>query len=153
MRARRPPILLSVLAAAALAGCAGGDAEESNRYVAAVNEAQTAFSMTSQRLQQEIEPGAANGSKGTFTEFYAAVDDFVARLRRIDPPTGVRALHERLIASMVRFGADLRTAGDKIASRNAGRILDGQEELADASGEVARELNSTIKAINTTLQE
>lgn len=153
MRVRRLPVLLAALGAVAIGGCAGGDAEESNRYVAAVNDAQSAFSSTSQRLQQEIEPGAADGSRGAFTAFYAAVDEFVAELRRIEPPTGVRALHERLIATMVRFGTDLRSAGRKISSENAGSILDGQEELAEASGEVARELNSTIEAINTTLQQ
>ena len=149
MRAR---VLTIVLATAALAGCAGSDVEKSNEYVAAVNDAQSAFTETSERLQAEIEPGEPGGDPGAFREFYGAVDDFVGELRAIEAPAPVRSLHERLIATMVRFGDSLRSAGAKITSGQAGRILDGQEQLATATNAVATDLNKTIRAINDTLQ-
>ena len=150
MRAR---VIVIVLSAAALAGCAGGDVEKSNEYVSAVNDAQTAFTATSERLQQEIEPGEQGGDPEAFREFYGAVDDFVGELREIEAPASVRPLHERLIATMVRFGDSLREAGRKITSGKAGLILDGQEELATASGDVATRLNRTIRSINDTLRQ
>lgn len=152
MQARLSLLVTTFLAAAALAGCADGKVDESNAYVAAVNDAQTAFTATSERLQQEIEPGKTKANQGAFDEFYGAVDDFVERLRAIEAPASVRALHERLIATMERFGDSLRAAGDKITSGTAARILDGQEELARASGSVAKGLNATINAINAALQ-
>jgi hypothetical protein len=152
VHARLSLLVTTILAAAALGGCADGKVEESNAYVAAVNDAQTAFTATSERLQQEIVPGKTQANRGAFDEFYGAVDDFVDRLRAIEAPASVRALHERLIATMERFGDSLRSAGGKITSGTASRILDGQEELAEASGAVAKGLNATITAINDALQ-
>lgn len=151
MRARLSAFAVAGLVAAALAGCAGSAVEASNAYVSAVNDASTAFSRTSERLRMEIAPGEG-GNRAKFREFYAAVDEYVRALRGIDAPAAVRALHEKLIATMERFGDDLRAAGEKITSRNPGRILDGQEQLADALTAVTSGINQTTRAINGALR-
>jgi hypothetical protein len=151
VRARLTVIAAATLVVAALAGCSSSDVEESNKYVAAVNDASTTFTTASERLRMEIAPGEG-GNRARFQEFYGAVDEYVHALRDIDAPAAVRSLHERLIATMERFGDELRSAGGKITSRNAGRILDGQEQLAEALAAVTRGINQTTRAINGTLQ-
>jgi hypothetical protein len=144
--------VLVLLLAAAAGGCADGGAKEANTYVAAVNDAQGRFSASSEKLLMQITPDTpSREDREALGAFYGAIDGFVGDLRAIDAPAKVKALHERLIASMVRFGDRLRSAGADITSEDAGRILDGQEELATASAAVARNINSTIKAINDTL--
>ena len=147
--------LLPALAVLALAagGCASGKVKEANTYVNAVNAAQTGFASSSDRLLTKITPDSPSRRDRTvLTRFYRTVDAFVARLRAIDPPARVQDLHTRLIGAMVGFGASLRKAGSDITSRNASRILDGQQELAAATQGVTRTINSTIAAINTALK-
>ncbi|MDX6663807.1 MAG: hypothetical protein QOG68_13, partial [Solirubrobacteraceae bacterium] len=137
----------------ALGGCANGDVKEANAYVNAVNRAQTGFAAASEKLLTQISPDQpASRDKVLLDRFYAAVDGFVAKLQAIKPPTRVRALHDRLVAAMVRFGTSLRSAGAAITSKDAARILDGQQQLADATRGVTRAINTTIGAINTALK-
>ena len=97
-------------------------------------------------------PGGARAAEQvTLERFYSAVDGFVARLRAIRPPARVRALHGRLIGAMQEFGRSLRTAGAAIVSGNAVRILDGQQQLAEATSTVSHTIDTTVTAINAKL--
>ncbi len=146
-------MLLVAALAGVLGGCANGRVDEANTYVAAVNRAQTMFAGVSEQLQKTIRPGdAPRKARADLAGYYAAVDRFIAKLRSIDAPARVRALHERLIAAMVRFGSGLRAAGADITSGNASRVLDGEQTLADATMAVQREINANIAAINTALK-
>ncbi|MCW2991548.1 MAG: hypothetical protein JWM73_2142 [Solirubrobacterales bacterium] len=149
---RLSPLLLALALIAGLGGCADGKVKEANAYVGAVNDAQTRFAATSEKLLGEItHDDQSPKARVALGEFYGAVDTLVGELRAIAPPAKVKSLHDRLIASMVRFGDQLRSAGDDLGSNNAGRILNGQQELASASASVARSINATIKAINDSL--
>jgi hypothetical protein len=53
---------------------------------------------------------------------------------------------------MARFGTRVRSAGRELASDDASRILDGQEELSDATASVSRAINRSIADINAELQ-
>lgn len=145
--------LLMALIAPLLAGCGGGRVQEANSYVDAINRAQSGFAADSQRLLRGVTPDLApKRDQAMLRRFYATVDQFVARLRAIEPPAAVRALHRRLIATMQSFAASLRRAGAAIASRDATRILDGQARLARATSDVTREINATLSAINAALR-
>lgn len=146
---RAVPLLI---AAALLGGCAGGDVDTANRYVAAVNGAQSDFAAQSDRLRARLDAGAPTArGLAALSEFSAAVDELVVRLDSIDPPSAVGSLHVRLVDAMSRFGDGLRRAGDELASDNAGAILDGQQRLAAATARVTRSFNTTIGAINDVL--
>jgi hypothetical protein len=148
----RVTVLLLLAAAVAVGGCASGRVKEDNAYVSAVNQAQTSFANQSSRLLTQIKPGgAADAARPTLQRFYGVVDAFVARLQAIKPPARVRVLHRHLITAMQSFGRSLRRAGAAIVSGNAVRIVDGQQELGNATESVSRTLNSTVGAINAAL--
>lgn len=153
MLCRVAPLALVLLAcAAAVGGCASGKVREANDYVNAVNKAQSSFAATSAQLLTKISPGGAISSqKVTLQRFYSAVDGFVGQLQAIKPPARVRALHDRLIVAMQTFGRSLRSAGAAIVSRNAVRILTGQQQLASATTSVSQTINKTVLAINAAL--
>lgn len=148
------PLLILALLAGGISGCADGDVKAANAYVEAVNEAQQTFAERSEQLRDELAGAeATKRGKAALQDFYGAVDDFAAQLRDIDPPAVVESLHARLISAVVRFGVSLRKAGDDITSDDAGRILDGQQELSDATAAVGRRINATISAINDALRK
>lgn len=153
MPSRRLLAIVLALVAGLAGGCSDGKVKEANTYVNAVNDAQGAFATTSDKLIAQITPDTNRRRDSQVLErFYAAVDAFVARLRRIKPPAPVTALHRRLTGAMVRFGTDLRAAGDDILSGKAGRILDGQEKLSAATRTVSKAINTTIAQINDKLK-
>jgi hypothetical protein len=150
---RRPLLIVLALAAGFAGGCSDGKVKEANTYVNAVNQAQGAFATTSDKLITEITPDSSrNHDSQVLQRFYAAVDTFVAQLRRIKPPKRVKALHQKLTGAMVKFGTDLRTAGADITSGNAGRILDGQQKLSAATRTVSNAINTTVAEINDALK-
>lgn len=141
-----------LIAAVLLGGCAGGDVDAANEYVAAVNEAQSDFVAESERLSAQLDASApTSAGLAALTDFEGAVTGLEARLGEIQPPSEVGALHRRLVTAMSRFGAGLRRAGEQLASDNAGAILDGQQRLAAATARVARSFNATIGEINDVL--
>ena len=153
---RLAALLLVVTAALAVGGCASGRVREANSYVAAVNRAQSAFSLASTRLATSIGPDTAENAHGEvdrrLTRYYAVVDRFVAQLRAIKPPSSVQTLHERLTAAVVSFGGSLRQAGADLTSGKAGRILDGQDRLGKATTAVAHAIDTTVAQINSALK-
>ena len=141
-----------LIAAALLGGCADTDVDAANRYVAAVNEAQSDFADESDRLRAQLDASAPSAEGlSALSEFAAAVDGLIVRLDDIDPPPEVRPLHGQLVTAMTRFGDGLRRAGHELASDNAGAILDGQQRLAVATARVTRRFNAAIGEINTVL--
>lgn len=145
-------LILPVLLALGIGGCADGEIKQSNAYVGAVNEAQERFAAESQRLLTELAPeDPAAAKRKVLDRVYRVVDGFVDQLRAIEPPARVRAFHDRLIAAGIRFGNRLRSAGTALTSGDASRILTGQERLAAAGTSMSRSINETIAAINSEL--
>lgn len=149
-------LLLVVIAALAGGGCSSGRVRAANDYVAAVNRAQTAFSVASGRLAMQIGPDTAENAhhevNRRLARYYAVVDRFVAQLRAIRAPAKVQALHSRLTAAIVSFGRSLRRAGAGLTSGDAGRILDGQDRLGKATAAVRQAIDGTVAQINATLK-
>lgn len=135
-----------------LGACADGEVKQANAYVGAVNQAQERFTGRSQALLSELAAGTPGGeTRAVLERVNGVVGGFVEELEAIEPPPRVRALHERLVGAAARFGGQLRIAGGEIVSGNAGRILDGQERLAEAGPRMASSVNATIAAINDAL--
>lgn len=153
MSCRVLPLVLLVLLGTGVAGCADGATKEANAYVEAVNAAQERFTRRSEALRDRISDTPTKRGEAALQDLYGVVDDFAASLREIDAPPSVQSLHDRLISAVTRFGGSLREAGGDIASRDAGRILDGQEELSEATAAVGRRINTTISAINDALRD
>lgn len=152
MPRRSALLVLSVLLALGVGGCADGEVKEANRYVGAVNDAQQRFAAESQRLLSDLAPeDPAAAKRKVLDRIYRVVDGFVEQLRAIEPPARVRVYHERLVSAGVRFGDRLRSAGSALTSGNASRILFGQERIAAAGTGMSRTVNETIAAINAEL--
>lgn len=144
--------LLTLIAAAALGGCATGTKQKANDYVKAVNAAQTSFADDSARLLARVRGGVpTERTTRTIRRFYAAVDGLESRLRDIRPPAAVRRLHRKLIAATDLLGRRLRSAGADITSDDAGRIIEGQQRVTRAVDVFNRSIDSATAAINEAL--
>jgi hypothetical protein len=145
-------LVMALATAAGVAGCSSGRVNEANAYVRAVNTAQTTYSRASDQLAPLITPGASTpSSRQALARLTMVARTFAARLREIRAPNRVRGLHQRLIGAVVRLGAGLRTAQAGLTSRDAARILDGQQQLAAASVRARTSINAIISAINGAL--
>ena len=145
---------LLIAASLLLGGCAETEVDETNRYVAEVNRAQSDFAEQSAQLRSRLDASApTRRGLAALSEFSVAIDGLVASLEDIEPPERVGALHERLVDAMTRFGSGVRRAGDELGSDNAGAILDGQERLASATALITRSFNATVGEINDALAE
>jgi hypothetical protein len=142
-----------LVAAALLAGCGPGAAQEANRYADAVNRAQTRFERTVNSLSGRI--GATSnlaGDRHVLRTFDAAVGRVVGDLRAITPPPRVASLHERLVGQIDGYGRLIRAESDALQSGDARRLVAAQQRLLAATRSVSAKLNVTIEAINRRLQ-
>jgi hypothetical protein len=146
-------IIVLALFGGAAGGCAGGRAKESNAYAKAFNDAQQQFVAASSTVRPQITlDKLSHDNRAGLARYYRAVDRFVAALRAIDPPARIRALHDRLIATMVRFGASLRAVYADVGAGSPGRILDAQQGYDRAVSGLSRTINPTIAQINAGLK-
>src|SRR6185436_20162999 len=98
-----------IVAAALLAGCGSGNVDEANRYVDAVNRAQTQFTGTMDRLSGRITAGSSSrADTRVLRSFDTAVARVVGDLRDIEPPERVAQLHRRLVGEMDSYGLRVR---------------------------------------------
>lgn len=150
-------ILRAVLVAAlalsllAVAGC-GGDTEESNDYVAAVNKAQTDFvnTVTSAASTPATTPEAA---KDLFDKLEASTSKIVGDLKAIEPPEKVKDLHERLVSEVGQIEASVTKAQDAVESGDAKKAQETLASFATEMSSVGAKVSATIAEINTKLQE
>ena len=151
MRLHLPALAVT---AALLAGCGGDDAEDANRYVAAVNRAQTGFAQTVERLSGRISSASSpSQDRRTLRSFNGAVTAVVGDLREIEPPDDVAALHKRLVADMGAYGLQVRRATSTLGSDDPRRLVAAQQRLLKATDTVTSRINTTITAINRRLKD
>jgi hypothetical protein len=135
------------------AGCSN-DVDERNAYVAAVNRAQGDFASTFDRLGAKITATSSpQQDRRTLRGFSDAVQRAVTRLRAVNPPPEVRALHRRLIASIDAYGREIDKARTAFRSTSTARIIAAQTQLISAITTVSGRINRTISQINETLKE
>jgi hypothetical protein len=132
----------------------GGDRQQENAYVDAVNHAQGDFAATFDRLSKQITATSTPAQdRRTLRRFRAAVDRAVVRLRAIEVPDRVRGLHGRLVDEISAYGRQIDKARSAFRSRNAQAVLTAQTDLVSEVTRVSGQINRTIDAINGRLKD
>ena len=148
-------LLAALLVAGLLSGCGGGGkVKEANRYVDAVNRAQTHFATTIDQLSKRITPKSTpTEDRATLQGFEAAVDRVVSELRAIRPPDRVKALHAKLVALLTTFRDQVDRSRTDLTKGTATALIAAQEGLAKATADVSSGINATVAQINTALDK
>jgi hypothetical protein len=147
-------VLVAAIAVVAAVGCGNGDVKRDNAYVDRVNAAQTEFAHTVQRLNGRVTADSSpSRDRRTLRSFTQAVDEVVVDLRRITPPTPVKALHAELVADMDAYAGEVRSAASSLTSGNADELVASQQRLLKATDTVSSQINQAIDRINETLSE
>jgi hypothetical protein len=148
MRPRAAIVLLLLAALAALAGCGGGSQDRSD-YAKALNKAQNGLAERFRSLQTQITPTSTPAQDAkTLRAYEGAVSTTVADLRAVDPPSGLTALHQRLVGEVADYGTALRAARGRLGSDDPQAVLAAQGHLRTAIAQAGERLNATIRAIN-----
>jgi hypothetical protein len=141
------------LAFGGLAGC-GGDVEESNEYVDAVNAAQSDFARTFDGLQREIDAGSTSQDDAqTLAGFQRAIADVVKDLRAAEPPEDVAEEHDTLVEEIMRYGKIIGAAREEFGSDDPREILEARTQLSTDVAATSTRINQAIDAINRGLRE
>jgi hypothetical protein len=148
-------LLAALLVAGLLSGCGGGGkVKEANRYIDAVNRAQTHFADTIDQLSKRITPQSGPAQdRATLQGFGDAIDRVVSELRAIHPPDRVKALHARLVSVLSTFRAQVEQARADFAKHTASAFIAGQELLSKSTADVSNGINATVAQINTALDK
>jgi hypothetical protein len=153
---RKVLALVALCVASAALGCGGSGSsgtDAARSYVTALNRAQGRFATTVTRLSHRVTPkSSAATDRTTLHAFDGAVTRVVRDLRSIAPPARVARLHGRLVADLGAFGAQLHSATRALSSHDRGRVIAAQRRLRTATARVARQLTTTIRAINQRLR-
>jgi hypothetical protein len=145
-------VVLAVACALGAAGC-GGETQENNAYVDAVNRAQSDFAAQFKQLSRRITPtSTASQDRETLRGFESVIDGVVRRLRTVEPPERVRGLHDELIGAIEGYGREIEKARDRFRSRSPARIIAAQTELISGITAVSARINRTINRINSRLR-
>jgi hypothetical protein len=146
-------VIGALAAAVLLAGCGAGEARQANRYVDAVNRAQSQFARTmsglSGRLGSGSDPVAATR---VLRAFDGALQRVVVSLRAIKPPARVAALHRRLVGDLDAYGAEVRRETEALRSGDSRALVAAQQRLLAATRRVSSQINTTLAAINRQLR-
>jgi hypothetical protein len=142
-----------LLAAVLLAGCGSSGIDEANRYVDAVNRAQTQFAGTMDRLSGRISSSSSiSADARVLRTFDSALGQVLVRLRQAKPPEKVASLHEQLVGEMDAYGARVRREAKVLGSKDTTRLVAAQQRLLTATDQVSRHINATIDRINRRLK-
>ncbi len=145
-------LVLAVACGLGAAGC-GGESQEHNAYVDAVNRAQNDFATQVKQLSGRITAtSTARQDRETLRGFEAVIDGVVRRLRAVEPPARVSGLHRELIGAIESYGREIEKARDRFRSRSPARIIAAQTELISAITAVSARINRTIDQINRRLR-
>ena len=135
------------------AGCGGGDAERSNAYVNRVNDAQTRFASSFERLSRQITSASSPAQdRKTLRSVAASVDVTVADLRKIEPPEKVKKLHGDLVDAISGYGEAIGAAERNLGG-GATEAAQAQARLAADTTRTSTLVTSTIAQINQKLRE
>jgi hypothetical protein len=147
----------SVLAAALLvlalllAGC-GNDNKAKNAYVSDVNDAQTSFVTTFQRIRAQLTTTSTVAEdRATLTDFSKATDQVVRSLQAIKPPKEVVKQHASLIAAVRSYKTAIDKARARVASSKTAERQAARTDLSTAVDDVSRRIAAAIRAINERL--
>ena len=122
-----------LIAAVAVAGC-GGDNAEKNAYIRELTAAQMQYQTNAKR----IEKGATATStprqdRQTLDEFSAAIADTITALRAIEPPPEVAAEHKAFVDVFVTWHDDVERFTKAIKNPTRSGVQRAQRQIAIAN--------------------
>jgi len=136
-------LTLSLVAAT---GC-GSDTKDNNKYVEAINKAQTDFADSITKLN------SGSGSVAdTFKNLETAIHQVVADIKAVKPPDKVKNLHQELVGELDQLEQEVKTAGDAITSKDVAKIKAVQATFAKDMTNLQTKFLGTIAEINKELQ-
>lgn len=149
------------LAAAALAACAalalvacGGDTEEKNDYVDAVNEVTSTLQTG---LNEVSSQGTSTGAPADVSKLYEGFSQQVEAastdLSEIQPPEDVTDQHDRLVSVLDELSAEAENAADEVAAGGAASMVGVATQFVGDATRLASEADEIISEINSKLQE
>ncbi|MBX5440763.1 MAG: hypothetical protein IRZ32_04455 [Solirubrobacteraceae bacterium] len=142
---RRRLAACAAAACLAAAGCGGDDGAERDRaYIEQVNVAVERFAREAAELPSGFEAE-------TLRTYSAALDRTAQRLRDIEPPPSVRALHEQLAEDVAVYADAIEEAARAPLSRDAETVVAAQQDVLRATETANAEVNRTLQAIGRTL--
>lgn len=150
MRARAGT-LLALIAAVVLAGCGGGKGANDD-YVTALNQAQNGLLERVTQLNTHVTATSTPAQdRVTLKAYETAVGTAVRDLRAIDPPSGLKDLHQQFVGEVAEYGTVVRHARDQLGGSPKSSLA-VRRTLSSSLDRIAQKLNATIKAINAKLQ-
>lgn len=153
---RRAHLIVLCLAAAsalAVAAC-GGDTDEKNDYVAAVDDQTEKLSPAlSEATTEYAKANSPEQVSKVFSDLAAELDGVATDLRGIDPPDEVAGLQDRLIGRVGDLSAAAANAGDEVKAGGPATIAGVANEFNSESAMISGEVDSTLSEINSALQE
>ena len=145
--------LSSSLSRSSASGC-GSTPSSANDYVDAVNKAQNDFATKFDQLSAQItSTSTAAQDRQTLDGFRQAIDKVVADFRAVKAPDKVKPLHDKLIAEVSAYGAQIDKAKGAFSDNDPQAIVKAQADLVSAVTKVQAQINQTIADINKKLRE
>jgi hypothetical protein len=139
-------LALSVLAAV---GCGSSSTDQANKYVDALNKAQTDFVAAMSKVQSSSS-GVAGVSE-TLKNMKAALTKVVADMKAVTPPDKVKALHNQLIGEMSQVGSEVDKMSAATATGDVKKIVAAEPKFVNNVSGLSTKVGNTIDAINAKL--
>ncbi len=151
MRLRRPVLLVC---AALAAGCGGG-AEQKNAYVEDVQRAQRTFVTRFEQVRKRLTTTSTLvQDQATLANFQAITERYAATLEKVQPHADVPEQHDRLVAAVAGYGADVgraRARALRAASVEDRSIV--RTELSSAVEGTQEKIAKAVGDINAALRQ
>ncbi len=145
-------LALAACAAFAVAAC-GGDTQEKNDYVGAVNEVTTTLNTGLTTISSEAATvNSPEQAEGVFTDFAMQLDAAAADISQITPPDDVAELHDQLVGDIQTLSAEASAAADEIKAGGAASVAAVATRFIGEANTLSAEIDSTISEINGKLQ-
>jgi hypothetical protein len=147
-------ILLTLAACSsfAVAAC-GGDTQEKNDYVGAVNEVTTTLNAGLTTISSEAATvNSPEQAQGVFTDFATQLDTAAADISQITPPGDVAELHDQLVGDIQTLSAEATAAADEIKTGGAASVAGVATGFITQADTLSAEIDSTISEINSKLR-
>ncbi len=150
MRLRRPVLLVC---AALAAGCGGG-AEQKNAYVEDVQRAQRTFVTRFEQVRKRLTTTSTLvQDQATLANFQAITERFAATLEKVQPPADVRVEHDRLVAAVAGYGADVGRARARLRAASVEDRSIVRTELSSAVEGTQEKIAKAVGDINAALRQ
>jgi cation transport regulator ChaB len=139
-------LLVLTLTGLVLAAC-GGDTEEKNEYVDALNSAQERYADAASGFGSDPERYGADIKKLT-----EATDTLIADIEALDPPDEVQEQHDDIIAALREFNGSVKPVTDELNSDDPAQAATAAQVVATSAARFGSQFDTAVDEINSELQ-